>query len=526
MAIFDKLKALADDFVMRFENKWEKRVLVLITLFTLLRAFLGGILGLGDDEAYYWEWSRRLQLSYYDHPAMVAWMIKVGTMIFGQNPFGVRVFGLLCNAATAYLIWVLGCRLLNRQAALIGVLFYVFAPIFSLGGILMVPDAPMGAAWMALLVVLWRIYGESDDRYSTWILAGALLGIGLLSKYTIVLLGASAVLLFLLDGERRRDLATGKFLAALGIAAAFSLPIVMWNIELGWPTLKFHLHDRHTGGGGANFSRWGQFWASQAIALGPALLIGCLATWIVALLRWRDRRWRFLFMLSAPTFVIFATQALYAEFKPHWPAPAYILTFLGFAELFREGFGLASQTVRRWARGIVAALILLIFVPINLLFYIGTVWPLLPKIARVVAPETPWDPKFDPTNDLFGWDRAVARAEEIRKELAENGEPAPFLSSSRYQLVAQIAFIAQERVWRVSPGQDQYSFWQTSDEWRPLVGRSSIFITDHRYERDPRGDGVFESCEELEPETVMRGDEPARKFHFWLCRGFLGFRTE
>lgn len=509
---------------MKFENKWEKRVLILVVLFTLLRAVLGGILGLGDDEAYYWDWSRRLQLSYYDHPAMVAWMIKVGTMIFGQNPFGVRVFGLLSNAATVYLIWSLGCRLFNRQAALMGVLFYVFSPIFSLGGILMVPDALMGAAWMAMLVVLWRIYGEGDNRYSTWVLAGALLGIGLLSKYTIVLLAGSAVLLFFFDSERRRDLLSGKFLAAILVSVAFTLPIILWNIDLGWPTLKFHLHDRHTGGGGVNFSRWGQFWASQAIALGPALLLGCLATWIVALVRCKDRRWRFMLLLSAPTFLLFSIQALYAEFKPHWPAPAYILTFLGFAEWMREGFGIASQRARAWVRGFVVALILVIFIPINFLFYAGTVWPLLPKLARVVAPEAPWDPKFDPTNDLFGWDKAVARAQAIRAELVEKGEPEPFFSSSRYQLVAQIAFIAQEQVWRVSPGRDQYSFWQTAEEWRPLVGRSSIFITDHRYERDPRGDSVFESCEELEPEIVMRGDELARKFNIWLCRGFLGFK--
>lgn len=510
---------------MNSENRWEKRVLWLIVLFTLMRAVLSGVLGLGDDEAYYWDWSRRIQLSYYDHPAMVAWMIKVGTMIFGQNPFGVRVFGLAANAASVYLLWQLGCRLFGRSTALVAVVLYAFAPIFSLGGMLMVPDAPMAAFWMALLVVLWRIYGEGDKAASTWALAGALLGMGLLSKYTIVLLAASAVLLLLVDGERRRDLLSRRFVLAMIVAMMFSLPILIWNMELGWPTLSFHLHDRHTGGGGANFSRWGQFWASQAIALGPALLLGCLGTWLLALKRWRDRRWRFLFVLSAPTFFLFCFQALYSEFKPHWPAPAYTLAFLGFAEWAREGFGLASPRAQVWARGIVATLVLLIFIPLNGLFYAGTVWPLIPKIARSVAPQAPWDPKFDPTNDLFGWEKAVARARAIQADFVARGEAEPFLSSSRYQLVAQIAFIAQERVWRVSPGRDQYTFWQSPEDLLSLKGLSSIYITDHRYERDPRNDFIFESCEEQEPEVVMRSDEVARKFYIWLCRGFLGPRS-
>ena len=510
---------------LRFQNHWEKRAFWLIFGMTLLRAVLSGVLGLGDDEAYYWDWSRRLQLSYYDHPAMVAWMIKIGTLIFGQTPFGVRVFGLACNGVSAYLLWYLGVRLFNRTAAMIGVSLYVFAPIFSLGGLLMVPDAPMAMLWAALLVVLWRIYGDGDRRFSTWTLAGAVLGVGMLSKYTIVLVAVSAIFLLLSDRDRRGEILSGRFVAAIVIAAALAMPIVIWNMQLGWPTLSFHLQERHTGGGGANFSRWGQYWASQAVALGPALLFGCIGVWILALRRWRERNWRFVLVLSAPTFILFTWQALFAEFKPHWPAPAYTLAFLGLGECLREGFGIISPRTRNFARSAFVVLVLLIFVPLNFLFYGGTIYPLIPKIARAVAPGAPWDPKFDPTNDLFGWPEAVDRARAIRAEFAARGEPEPFLSSSRYQLVSQIAFIAQERVWRLSPGRDQYSFWQKPEELAALKGRASIFITDHRFERDPRGDQIFESCEEQAPLVVNRNGEPARKFNIWICRGFLGRPT-
>lgn len=493
-------------------------LILAVVAMAVFRFFMSAKVGLGDDEAYYWDWSRRLQLSYYDHPAMVAWLIKAGTALFGQNPFAVRFFGLVCNTASGVLLWVLANELFGGVTAAVALIFYWIAPIFCLGGILMVPDAPMGTAWMAVALLTWRILGRGEDRWSTWLTAGALLGLGLLSKYTIILLAASVVLLLLTERQWRVQLVRPRFWSTVALAALFCLPIILWNAGYDWPTLKYHLHDRQTGGGGANFSRWGQFFVTQSILLGPALLVLCWAVWWRGLRAWSDRRWRFLTVLTLPTFALFCAQALFAEFKPHWPAPAYSLLLIGAAELLREGW----QTGRRRAWQAVTALILVIIVPINFLFYIGSVVPVIPKIARVVAPSAPWEPKFDPTNDLYGWDLAIEEAHKLRVEAASRGEPEPFLASSRYQLVAQIAFASQERVWRVSPGNDQYGFWQTPSEWQLLLGRDAIFITDQRFERDPRGDQVFKDCEPKTPVRYFRGDELARQFNIWYCRGFLG----
>jgi len=497
-------------------------LIVAIVAMAVFRFVLGARVGLGDDEAYYWEWSRHLELSYYDHPAMVAWLIKAGTALFGQNPFAVRFFGLACNTASGVLLWMLASDLFGGATAALALALYWLAPIFCLGGLLMVPDAPMGTAWMAVALLSWKILGRGEDRWSTWLVAGLALGLGLLSKYTIVLLAGSVVLLLLTEKDWRVMLARPRFWSAVAVAASLCLPIILWNIGYGWPTLKFHLHDRHTGGGGANFSRWGQFFVTQSILLGPALLVLCWTVWGRGLRRWSDRRWRFLTVLTLPTFALFCLQALFAEFKPHWPAPAYSLLLIGAAELWREGW----QTGRRWVWGAVAALVLVIIVPINILFYAGSVWPVIPKVARLVAPSAPWESKFDPTNDLYGWERAIDEARQLRDEAVARGEAEPFLSSSRYQLVAQLAFASQERVWRVSPGNDQYLFWQTPGEWQPLVGRDAIFITDQRFERDPRGDRVFKDCELKAPVLYYRGSELARQFNIWYCRGFLGLASQ
>src|SRR2546430_4595740 len=47
------------------------------------------------DEAYYWMWSKHLAGGYYDHPPMVAVVIRLGTLIAGDTEFGVRVVSIL-----------------------------------------------------------------------------------------------------------------------------------------------------------------------------------------------------------------------------------------------------------------------------------------------------------------------------------------------------------------------------------------------------------------------------------------------
>ena len=51
-----------------------------------------------EDEAHYWEWSRRLGLSYYSKGPGIAWAIAAGTAIFGDNPLGIRAPAALAHA--------------------------------------------------------------------------------------------------------------------------------------------------------------------------------------------------------------------------------------------------------------------------------------------------------------------------------------------------------------------------------------------------------------------------------------------
>src|SRR6188768_1585039 len=47
------------------------------------------------DEAYYWTWSKHLAGGYYDHPPMVAVVIRLGTLLAGDTELGVRLVSIL-----------------------------------------------------------------------------------------------------------------------------------------------------------------------------------------------------------------------------------------------------------------------------------------------------------------------------------------------------------------------------------------------------------------------------------------------
>ncbi|HVK60764.1 MAG TPA: glycosyltransferase family 39 protein [Bdellovibrionales bacterium] len=500
------------------EDRLAKVAIILAAGMIALRLILSAAVGLGDDESYYWDWSRHMALSYYDHPGMVAWLIRLGTDIFGQNSFAVRFFGVVCGALGAVFLWKTAIEMFDRRVASASLILYVLAPILSVGGLLMVPDAPMAAAWMGFTYLLWRLWSRPDASWTEWIAAGVVLGLGFLSKYTIVLCAVSGVALFTFS-PRRNEFARSKIYVAILIAAVLCLPIVLWNIQYDWPSLKFHLKERQSGGGGANFNRWLQYFVSQAVALGPVLFFACVAGLVASFRRLNDRRWFFIALVSSPPLFIFTAQALFAEFKPHWPVPAYPLLFIGVSALYFEWRERQPKSLFRQS---LIALLFFYFALLNILAPIALVSPVIPKLARVFAPGAEWDPKFDPTNDMYGWDAAVAEANRLRDGEEKKTGERPFLSSSRYQLVSQIAFASQEDVARVIPTKDEYSFVQDEAYWTERLGKSSIFIVDHRYDRDPRRDRVFEKCTQRPDFYFDRGSERSRIFKIWICRGFKG----
>lgn len=220
------------------EDKVEATLLSLIaTSFVMRLVFLSGPNAL-QEETYYWQYAQHFAMGYLDHPPMVATIIKLGTLIFGNNEYGVRIPSLLCSLITYYFVFGFARNLLGKKVALISVFLISTLPFFLGSGFFTTPDATLIAAWAGALYFLEKAL-ISNQKISDWVGVGFCIGIGMISKYTIGLLGLSTVIFMLLDKESRKYfLKPGPYVNALLIGICF-LPVIVWNAQNDWASFKF-----------------------------------------------------------------------------------------------------------------------------------------------------------------------------------------------------------------------------------------------------------------------------------------------
>jgi dolichol-phosphate mannosyltransferase len=208
----------------------------------VLRLVYAGSVELLPEETYYWNYSQHLDFGYLDHPPMVAWLIRLGTLVFGQTEFGVRAGALCCGAITSVFVYRLARNLFGEASALAAVVLAQTLPFFFLSGFLMTPDAPLTAAWAASLYYLERAL--IAERPGAWWRAGICLGLGMISKYSIALLAPVTLAFMIWDPKSRRWFRQFEpYMAALLAVAVFS-PVIIWNARHDWASFAFQTSRR------------------------------------------------------------------------------------------------------------------------------------------------------------------------------------------------------------------------------------------------------------------------------------------
>jgi dolichol-phosphate mannosyltransferase len=223
-------------------RRWRAFVIALAVYSFVLRLLYAGSVELMPEETYYWNYAQHLDYGYLDHPPMVAWLIRASTALFGQTQFAVRAAAILCGACTTLFVHRLTRNVYGEAAALASVALTQALPFFFLSGLLMTPDAPLTAAWAACLYFLERALVAGDA--GAWWRAGIALGVGLISKYTIVLLAVAAGAYILWDPAARRWLRRIEPYLALLCAAAVFAPVLIWNSQHEWASFAFQTSRR------------------------------------------------------------------------------------------------------------------------------------------------------------------------------------------------------------------------------------------------------------------------------------------
>ena len=220
----------------------KRGALFLATALLLLRVAFFAKPDLFPEEAYYWNYAAHLDIGYLDHPPMVAWLIHLGTALFGDGEFGVRIPLVLCSLVTAFFVFRLAALLFDARAAQIALLLAQVLPFFFLTGFMMTPDAPLTACWAGALYFL--ALALLREKASAWFGLGVCLGLGMLSKYTIALLGPATLLFLALDARSRRWFRHPAPYAAVALSIAIFSPVIIWNARHQWASFAFQSADR------------------------------------------------------------------------------------------------------------------------------------------------------------------------------------------------------------------------------------------------------------------------------------------
>lgn len=471
-----------------------------IALVTLARLAMAARLPLGDDETFYWEWSRHLAPGYLDQPPAIAWLIRASTSVFGNTFFAVHLVAAVLLALASLALWMLAREVVGRgDAATVGVALFNVIPVFAAGGLLAVPDGPLGLAWILTLLWTWR--AANGRGGASWLYAGTWLGLALDSKYTAAALLVSVGLWLAAAPRYRFWLRRPAPYAGLGAAALFFAPVVWWNATHGWASFYFTLAGRPGWSAGPNAP---VFLALQFVYLAPLLF-----PWLVWALVAASRRglagdagWLFLAAAGVPLIAGVVAASLLGAAKGHWAAPGYIAATVALAALVTERPWAVRP--RLWRFGITAGIVSAVLVT--------GLMHALPMISSALLP-----PRLDPTVDYYGW---PAAAPKIAAVALRDAHRPYFITSDRYQVLAQFDFSTGGRYPAATlTGVDQYAYWT---RWSELRGRDGLFIQDGRYPRDVdlrRGCGAVERGPSV---PVVRRGVVVRTLDLVWCRDFLG----
>src|SRR3954469_1428105 len=215
------------------EDRLVRGTALTILALLALRLVAAAFTPLTFDEAYYWTWSKHLAGGYYDHPPMVAVLIRIGTLIAGDTEFGVRLVSILLAIPMSFAVYrsaeiLFGGR---RLAATATILLNVTL-MAALGTVIVTPDAPLLVASSFVLFYLAKVL--ATGRGAWWLAVGAAVGLALLSKYTALFFGP-AILIWLIAVPKLRRWLISPW-PYLGGVIAFGIfsPVILWNADHQW----------------------------------------------------------------------------------------------------------------------------------------------------------------------------------------------------------------------------------------------------------------------------------------------------
>lgn len=503
----------------------DKPLTTILTVFllslSLFRIYyiLNGPLDLGPDEAHYWEWSRRPDLSYYSKGPMIAYLIYAGTSLFGDNVFGIRIMAVIFSAMSSVFIYLLGKEMFNGKTGLYSALLLQIIPLFSTYGIIFTIDSPFIFFWILSLYLFWKAVHKTHDYASDrvppspvyWLALGFSVGLGLLTKYTMAFFFLCAFLFLLFSKEYRKVLTSPyPYLAFLFSIFIFS-PVIIWNAQHDWVTLRHTAGQAHLGTQSFIISSlWAKdffsFIGSQTGIITPVLFVMIFCALIKLQTSQRAPGSSYLFWFSIPVIGFFTLKSLHGKVQANWAMTGYLTGIIAFSAWYLQEIA-AGRTLKKIM--VISAILLSATV---------TAASHYPSILSLPV-------KLDPSARLQGWKSLGHEVTTLYEQLSV-ARPV-FIISDQYQISSELAFHVRGHpvTYCINLGRrmNQYDIWPG---FHNLLHHDALYIAAGDVPVTEKLSNAFESVEKRIFTAYNKQHMKLRDYSIVVCRDFKGMPKE
>jgi hypothetical protein len=490
-----------------------KALWLLIVGSAMVRLVCACTLGLGNDEAYHFLYATHPDLSYYDHPPMMAWVEMAGLTLSATktSAWALRIGFIVLFGGSTWLLARLTARVYGDWAGFMAAFTLNITGYYGLAAATFaLPDGPLLFFWLLTIDRLAVALADSSAHPTRpWLWVGLAWGGAMLSKYHAVFLPMGLGLYLLLHPPARRwFLRPGPYIAlALGLVV-FS-PVLWWNAGHGWASFLFQ--------GGRAVGTWTlrpeyllMAILAQAAYLfpwiwGPLVLILVKRCWSWRTISSADERlW---VCLAIFPLTVFTAVACFRPVLPHWGLIGLVSLFPLLGGKWAVRFAERPRSTRRLLfAGATFSVLLVLFATGEYRFGWlqrdgGGGWGLV-------------DVRTDPTLDLYGWDQVADRI----TQLGLVDDPRTFVFSSYWYQSAHLAYaLGRDRSVLCYNADDPrgFAFWSRPEEW---IGRDGVLVVVGEIQSWPRYFARwFRSVEPVADFWVQRNGKPVRRIQLYRC---------
>ncbi|MEK6652056.1 MAG: glycosyltransferase family 39 protein, partial [Nitrospirota bacterium] len=462
----------------------------------------------------------------------------VGTAIFGDNVFGIRIMAVVFSALSSIALYLLGKRLFRlsgspideRTGAAAAILMQI-VPLYSTYGILFTIDSPFIFFWILSLLLFWEAINgaQSAERRAqeksgfmgqqstppqpplnkggikggVWLVLGISIGLGLLTKYTMAFFYVCAFL-FLFTSKQHKNILRTKwpYISLLASLIVFS-PVIIWNFSNDWVTVRHTAGQAHVAEGfNISIISFAEFVGSQLGVITPIILI--LMVYALFKLR-KEPAGHFLFWFSIPFLLFFFLKSIQAKVQANWALPGYAAGFIAFSSLFVAKW----ETLRKGVRIAVIA---------------GITLALFTTVAAYCLPVLKLPSGLDPSSRIRGWEELGIEISRLSDELSAEGPL--FIFSDRYQVSSELAFYVKGQPVTYCANMDrrmnQYDLWPGFNN---LIHFNAIFVTINDVQIPEEFAIAFNRCDK-DRFDVSSGGRNLRSYSIITCYDFKGMQQK